>query len=276
MRTITDTTLTDFIEGRGEWDGVFETVECRRALSPSGLPGLDYALNPYTGCEHGCLYCYAPGVTHSDPGTWRVVRVKRNIPERLARELPGVEGTIGVGTVTDPYQYAERRFRLTQMCLEILRDRSRKVHIHTKSDLILRDLDILRSMDCVVGMTITNTDPRISRMTEPGAPLPEARLHALSELVDSGISAYALVAPVMSSLEGREAELLEAIASTGARTVFHDPLNLRNVDASRLERMGIGPSPRVRRRLDALGDTMGIRVSGDFDDTQIPQGTRPI
>ena len=243
-------------------------MECTRALSPSGLPGIDYALNPYGGCEHGCVYCYGPGVTHSDPRTWRVVRVKRNIPERLARELPGVDGTIGLGTVTDPYQYAERRFRLTLMCLEILRDRRRRIHVHTKSDLVLRDADILGEMDAVVGITITNTDERASKMTEPGAPLPSARLSALEGLLDAGVRAYALVAPVMSTLEGREADLLEAIAATGAKVVFHDPLNLRNVDASRLGRMGITSSPASRAKLDALGPAMGLRVSGDFDDTQ--------
>lgn len=244
---------------------MYETVECRKALSPSGLPGLDYALNPYTGCEHGCVYCYAPGVTHNDLRTWRVVRVKRNIPERLARELPAVDGVIGVGTVTDPYQYAERKFRLTQMCLEILHDRNRRVHIHTKSDLVVRDLDLLRDMDARVGITITNIDDRISKMTEPGAPLPGARLSALRELVEAGVDCYALIAPVMSTLEGRERELMEAIADTGARCVFHDPLNLRNVDTSRLERMGIGPSPMARRRIGEAGREMGLDVSDSFE-----------
>ena len=244
---------------------MYTVVECRKALSPSGLPGLDYALNPYGGCEHGCVYCYAPGVTHSDLSGWRVVRVKRNMPERLARELPAVEGVIGIGTVTDPYQYAERKFRLTQMCLEVLAERRRRIHIHTKSDLILRDLDLIASMDSRVGITITNIDDRISKMTEPGAPLPRARLEALKGLVDAGVDAYALIAPVMSSLEGREEELLRAIAGTGARTVFHDPLNLRNVDTTRLDRMGIGPSPASRRRLAEVGRDLGLDVRDTFE-----------
>lgn len=239
-------------------------VECRKALSPSGLPGIDYALNPYGGCEHGCIYCYAPGVTHSDLPRWRVVRVKGNIPERLARELPSAEGTIGIGTVTDPYQYAERRFMLTRLCLQLLRDRRRSVHIHTKSDLVTRDIDVLGDMDCIVGMTITAVDPRVSMMTEPGAPLPAARLRALSELVDAGIEAYALIAPAMSTLEGHEAELLEAIAGTGAKRVFHDPLNMRNVDGSVLMRRGISASPRARNRIMELGPDYGLDVSGEF------------
>ena len=175
-----------------------------------------------------------------------MVRVKRNIPERLARELPAVEGVIGIGTVTDPYQYAERKFRLTQMCLEVLASRRRRVHIHTKSDLIIRDIDPLGDMDSRVGITITNIDDRISKMTEPGAPLPGARLSALKALTDAGIDCYALIAPTMSTLEGREMELMEAIASTGARVVFHDPLNIRNVDTTRLDRMGINYTIKAR------------------------------
>ena len=102
-------------------------------------------------------------------------------------------------------------------------------------------------------------------MTEPGAPLPRARLEALKGLVDAGVDAYALIAPVMSSLEGREEELLRAIAGTGARTVFHDPLNLRNVDTTRLDRMGIGPSPASRRRLAEVGRDLGLDVRDTFE-----------
>lgn len=239
-------------------------MECRKALSPSGLPGIDYALNPYGGCEHGCIYCYAPGVTHSDPKEWRIVRVKENIPDRLARELPSVSGTIGIGTVTDPYQYAERRFMLTRLCLQLLRDRGRRVHIHTKSDLVCRDADILRDMDCVVGITVTTADPRTSMMTEPGAPLPAARFEAMRSLNDAGIPTYALIAPTMSTLHGHERELLQAIADTGVRKVFHDPLNMRNVDGTVLMRRGISSSPASRDRIQALGAEYGLDVSGDF------------
>lgn len=202
-----------------------------------------------------------------------MVRVKRNIPERLARELPAVEGVIGIGTVTDPYQYAERKFRLTQMCLEVLASRRRRVHIHTKSDLIIRDIDILGDMDSRVGITITNIDDRISKMTEPGAPLPGARLSALKALTDAGIDCYALIAPTMSTLEGREMELMEAIACTGARVVFHDPLNIRNVDTTRLDRMGISASQRARDRLTQAGTELGLTVLDTFENRGPSAGT---
>lgn len=231
---------------------------------------MDYALNPYGGCEHGCIYCYAPGHTHSDLSEWRVVRVKRNVVERLSRELPYAEGIIGIGTVTDPYQGAERRFRLTRGCLEVLARRDRRVHIHTKSDLITRDIDILSGMDCVVGMTITGTNDRYSLMTEPGAPLPAARIEALTRLLDAGIDAYVLVAPVMSTLEGMEAELVDALRASGVPRVYHEPLNLRQVDTSRLDRMRITGSRKADAELSRLCSEAGIEGRGVIRRRPVP------
>ncbi len=225
---------------------------------------MDYALNPYSGCEHGCIYCYGPGTTHSDPSTWRVVRVKRNIADRLAKELPAVEGIIGIGTVTDPYQMAESRFMLTQRCLEILRSKDREIHLHTKSELITRDADLLSDIRGVVGITMTTLDDRISRMTEPGASLPGARLKAMETLVSAGVNVYALIAPVMSTLDGHERELLEAIRDTGVRIVYHNPLNMHNVDPSRMDRMGIGPSHIAETRLSDIGMDLGMDVRDVF------------
>ncbi len=190
--------------------------------------------------------------------------MKRNIPERLYKEINGIEGTIGLGTVTDPYQPAEARFRLSMMCLEVLRDKGMPVHIHTKSDLVLRDIGILSEMDAVVGITITALDDRPSLMMEPGAPVPGKRFDALRGLVDAGIRAYALIAPTTNLIEGREEELLRRIADTGAEMVFHDPLNLRNVDESVLMRRGICASPRSRQRLDSMDGMFGLQVSGKF------------
>lgn len=264
MTTTDPTTLLDFTDTHGDWDGPFEIVECRRALSPSGLPEMDYALNPYLGCEHGCMYCYGPGTTHTDPSSWRVVRVKQNIPARLAKELPGIEGIVGIGTVTDPYQYAERRFQLTRMCLEVLSARGFRIHLHTKSDLITRDLDILRGMEGVVGVTVTTVDDRVSRITEPGAPLPEARLRVLKELVDEGIDAYALVAPVMSTLEGSVDGLVEAISSTGVGVVYYNSLNMHNVSSVRMDRMGISRSSAAEAELVRIGRSRGLDVREVF------------
>ncbi|MDR1954852.1 MAG: radical SAM protein [Candidatus Methanoplasma sp.] len=233
-------------------------------MSPSGLPGIDYALNPYGGCEHGCVYCYAPEVLHTDWKEWRVVKVRSNIPDRLSKELSGLEGTIGIGTVTDPYQYAEKRFGLTRKCLEILKERDFRIHLHTKSDLIIRDLDLLASMRGEAGITITTIDERISKITEPGAPLPERRLEALRRLVEAGIDAYALVGPVLDHLEGNEKEFADAVASTGVRRICIDSLNLRPQLSERLNRMNIRGSEKAKEKIRRTAEDSGLVVMDVF------------
>lgn len=260
---MTTTNLLEF-EGADLWDGRYRVAECRRALSPSGLPGIDYALNPYGGCEHGCVYCYAPEVLHTEWSDWRVVKVRTNIVERLVSELPGLKGTIGIGTVTDPYQYAEKRFMLTQRCLLELKKRDFRIHVHTKSDLILRDLDLIASMRGEVGVTITGLDERRSKMTEPGAPMPSARLDALAKLTAAGIDTYALVGPVLDHLEGTEREFVDAVAATGVKRAVIDTLNRRPQLGARLDRMNIRGSEVAREKIRRDFSARGISVSDVF------------
>ncbi len=246
------------------WNGPYQVVECKRALSPSGLPGIDYALNPYGGCEHGCIYCYAPEVLHTEWKNWRVVKVRSNIPNRLAKELSGLSGTIGIGTVTDPYQYAEKRFHLTQMCLEVLKAKDMRIHVHTKSDLILRDIDLISSMRGEVGITITGIDDRYSKITEPGAPLPGKRLDALKLLTEAGVNTYALIGPVLDHIEGHEKELVDAIVSTGTNRVYIDALNMRPLLSERLSRMNISGSNIVKENIRVACRLEGLDVRDVF------------
>lgn len=239
-------------------------VRCRRALAPSALPEMDYALNPYSGCEHGCVYCYAPEVTHTDWSSWRVVGVKVNVAERLAKELSGLKGTIGIGTVTDPYQAAEARFGLTRECLEVLSGRGFPIHMHTKSDLILRDLDLLKGFEGQVAVTLTTVDEKVSKVTEPGAPLPDARLRALKELTSAGLNTYALIAPVLDRLEGKEEDFCRAVADTGVKRAALDPLNLRPEMSKRLARMNIKGSMASLEKVRRLLAEEGIEVRDVF------------
>lgn len=259
-------TITDLSEygNVGEWDGPYRMIECKRALSPSGLPGINYALNPYGGCEHGCVYCYAPEVLHTDWKDWRVVKVRSNIVERLAVELSGLSGTIGIGTVTDPYQGAERRFLLTRYCLEELKRHDFRVHIHTKSDLILRDIELISSMKGEVGITITGLDDKRSKMTEPGAPMPDRRLNALKQLTDAGLNTYALVGPVLDHLEGHEREFVDAIVSTGVRRAVIDSLNMRPQLGERLQRMNIRGSDKAKDTIRQMFRESGLKVENVF------------
>ncbi|MCQ2085288.1 MAG: radical SAM protein [archaeon] len=246
------------------WDGIYDIITCKRALAPSGLPEMDYNLNPYGGCEHGCIYCYAPEVTHSDWRNWRVVKVKTNIVERLAKELPGLSGTIGIGTVTDPYQAAEKRFGLTRQCLEFLEGKGYPIHMHTKSDLILRDTELLTHFEGQVAVTLTGLDERRAKMTEPGAPLPERRLKALKELTEAGVNTYALIAPIMDHLEGHEKEFCDAIVSTGVKRAALDPVNMRPQLMARLDRMHISNSPSALVKIRSLLTSAGVEVRDVF------------
>ncbi len=220
--------LESFDEG-AEARREFERAECKNALSRSKLPGLDHALNPYVGCAHDCVYCYAPYVLGIERSQWWRAKVKSDIPRLLAKELSRPKGTIGVGTVTDPYQPLEKETGVTRRCLEVMAAKRARFSILTKSDLVLRDLDVIkRAEGAEVGLTITTLDDRAAGRIERNAPPPKRRLEAVRRLVSEGIDAYVLIGPVLPSVTERELEsFIEAIAGTGVRRVMTDRLRLR-------------------------------------------------
>ena len=204
----------------------------RKIITHNDSPDLsfDRSINPYRGCEHGCVYCFARP-THAylglSPGLdfESKLFMKPNAPELLERELsaPGyTPRTIAIGTNTDPYQPIERRYQIMRRILEVLDRAGHPVGIVTKSALVLRDLDILTRMakrDLVkVAMSVTTLDPKLARAMEPRAATPPRRLGALRELIKAGVPASALVAPVIPAINDAEIErILEAIAETGVR-----------------------------------------------------------
>ncbi|MHC1680678.1 MAG: radical SAM protein [Methanomassiliicoccales archaeon] len=198
-------------------------IRTKVALPPSRLPGLDYALNPYVGCQHDCLYCYAPYVTKRPRTEWKTVLARTDLPQVLAKEIRGKKGTIGLGTVTDPYQEAEGHLLITRRCLMEIVPHGLSVSVLTKSDLILRDLDLYKELKGEVGITVTSVNDDISRMLEPGAPLPGRRVAALRKMVDEGLNAYALIGPLLPLLTERDVnEMVDALSSTGIKWVMLD------------------------------------------------------
>jgi DNA repair photolyase len=166
----------------------------------------DYALNPYTGCEHGCSYCYARFMKrftgHSEP--WgEFVDAKTNAPELLAVEIGRKQrGTVWVSGVCDPYQPVEAHYKLTRRCLEILVRHSWPVRIQTRSPLVLRDIDILAgAQDLEAGLSVTTSDDAIRRLFEPHAPAIDERIRALGALHDAGLRTYAMIAPILPGAE---------------------------------------------------------------------------
>jgi DNA repair photolyase len=192
--------------------------------------GFDRAVNPYRGCEHGCVYCYARP-THAylgySPGLDFETKLifKPEVGTLLEKELrkPGyVPKVMALGSNTDPYQPVERTLKLTRTVLEVLAKFNHPVGIVTKSAGVLRDLDILSDMAksglVRVYLSVTTLDPRLARVMEPRAATPARRLHAIEELTRAGVPTGILAAPMIPGLNDAEMEkLLEAGAKAGAR-----------------------------------------------------------
>lgn len=201
--------------------------------------GFDRSINPYRGCEHGCIYCYARP-THAyqglSPGLDFETKlfVKPDAPELLLRELsaPGYEPKmIALGTNTDPYQPIERKWQVTRRILEVLRDANHPVGIVTKSALVMRDIDILSEMAAKglakVALSITTLDPRLARAMEPRAATPPRRLEAMRALSQAGVPTAVMVAPIIPAINDSEIErILDAAANAGATEAGYVMLRL--------------------------------------------------
>jgi len=184
---------------------IVQEVRAKSILSRSKI--YRYVVNPYTGCQHGCSYCYArfmKRVTgHREP--WgEFVDVKVNAPELLRNEIRRKsKGRVWISGVCDPYQPLEQKYRLTRQCLAILVENNWPVIIQTRSPLVLRDLDIIREAgDIEVGLSITTANDDIRKLFEPHAPPIPDRIQALDELHRAGVRTYAMIAPVLPGAEG--------------------------------------------------------------------------
>jgi len=229
-------------------------IMCKTALSRSRLPGLDYALNPYEGCEHGCVYCYVPYVLRVVPSEWgKWVNAKVNLPSLLSRELRGKKGVVGIGTVTDPYQPMESTMSLTRKCLVELLRSNMQVSILTKSDLVLRDVPLLTGLAKVeVGITVTTQDDSLAAKFEPLASPPSRRLRALAEMSAKGIETYALVGPMIPlATDSGLDRLVSEIAETGARRIMVDRLRLRPGMLDKMHRLSVFRDDELRGEFDA-------------------------
>ena len=238
----------DWIDQRALVDGAppplrtTVTVEQPRTIitrNQSPDIGFDRSINPYRGCEHGCIYCFArPSHAWLDlsPGLDFESRLfaKPIAPELLRAELakPGyVCRPIAFGTNTDPYQPIEAEWRITRDCIRVLAETGHPLTITTKSDRVLRDIDLLEPMAArglaAVALSVTSLDPAIARTIEPRAPHPERRLTAVRRLADAGIPVFVSIAPVIPAITDHEIEhIIARAAESGARAVFWLPVRL--------------------------------------------------
>ncbi len=192
---------------------VVHEIQAKSILNRSKIH--DYCLNPYTGCEVGCVYCYAALFMarysgHKEP--WgEFVDVKVNAPDLLARQIARAKrGTIWIASVCDPYQPLEERYGLTRRALEILAGRDFPVQIQTKSARILRDLDvILRIRDVEVGFTVATDDETIAGLFERRASSVRERIEILREFKASGVRTFAFAGPLLPGNPERLAVLFD-------------------------------------------------------------------
>jgi len=179
---------------------VLREIQARSILVKSQV--FDYVVNPYVGCQHSCVYCYARFMrrfTGHEELWGEFVDVKINAPALLKHEIDKRQlGRVWVSGVCDPYQPLESKYGLTRKCLEILVEYGWPTTVQTKSPLVLRDLDLLKRGDKIeVGLSVTTADDQIRKLFEPGAPSIRERIKALEELHLAHIRTYGMIAPML-------------------------------------------------------------------------------
>jgi DNA repair photolyase len=233
--------------------------------------GFDSSINPYRGCEHGCIYCYARP-THEylgmSPGLdfESKIMVKERAPELLRKELSSSKWqprVLAMSTVTDCYQPVERKLKLTRGCLEVLAECRHPVGIITKNFLVTRDLDLLRELArfkaVSVCLSITTLDPALARVMEPRTASPRQRLAAVNALSDAGIHVGVNVAPIIPGLTDHEIlSIVKAAAEAGAKfagyTVVRLPYAVKDLFDQWLAAHVPGSKGKILNRIRSMRD----------------------
>ncbi len=204
---------------------IVRKIQAKSILNKSKV--FDYCLNPYTGCQINCAYCYARLFMrrysgHKEP--WgEFVDVKINAPELLRKQLEKAKkGMVWISSVCDPYQPLEAKYKLTRRCLRELADKSFPVNIQTKSKLVLRDLDLFQEFEEIeVGSTITTDNEKVSRLFEPRAASVSDRILMLETIRKKGIKTFAFIGPL---LPGNPERLIEHLSGKTDK-VYIDKMN---------------------------------------------------
>ena len=245
----------------------YQEVTCRSALNRvKGMP-FDWTLNPYRGCTHGCHYCFARRYhlqfeMNSDDEFASVILVKRNFVDVLRRELdrPGwTRDHVAFGTATDPYQPIEGHYRLTRGAIEALAVARTPIGLVTKGPMVVRDRDVLKKLSetasCTVCMSVPTVDEDAWRILEPGTAHPLQRLRAVGELVDAGINAGVLMAPIVPGFSSSRTKLertIKTIADHGARFLGCNVMYLEDGTRTHFMKFIEREFPAMRPRFERL------------------------
>ncbi|WP_432662061.1 radical SAM protein [Wukongibacter baidiensis] len=210
---------------------MIKEIRAKKILSNSKYPdpwfGIKYNMNIYRGCQHSCIYCDSRSQCYQIDN-FEVIHVKINAVELLKKELQSKreKGTVGTGSMSDPYIPLEKEFKLTRKALKVIAGYHFPVHMITKSDLVVRDKDILQDINRIYGavsFTITTSDDNLAKKIEPGAPRSSDRFKAMKILADAGVYTGLTMMPILPFIEDNEdniRDIVENAASHGAKYII--------------------------------------------------------
>jgi len=214
-------------------------------------------MNPYTGCDHECVYCYASGYIPR----FSECRVKKNLVRRLEREAANLKGeTISLSNSSDPYPNLEAKTGLTRDCLKVLTRSKCSVQIITKSPLVVRDANLLSSVPSMVSMTITTDNDEAAKLLEPQAPPPSARLKATETLLAKGIPTSIRIDPLIPFFNDKQERLVETLASMGVKHITSSTYKVKTDNWRRLGRT----LPALAEKLAPLYFEKAEKIGGSF------------
>jgi DNA repair photolyase len=218
-----------------------------------------YSFSPYVGCSHSCLYCYASSYIPR----FSEVRVKKDIIKKLNKEISKIERHkyVTIANSNDPYQPIEEKLKLTREALKIFSSHDFKIMIVTKSNLVLRDLDILKKSKAAVSITITTLDENKAKRLEPNAPSPEKRLEAIKILSRNGIPVIARIDPIIPLINDMEIEdLVRNVAESGARHIVSSTYKVKLDNWGRMKK----EFPKEMERVKYLYFKKGEKINGYY------------
>jgi len=211
--------------------------------------------NPYTGCDHKCIYCYAtsyiPNFNHCRP--------KKNITTKLQKEAQNLKGElISIANSSDPYPTIEKDTGLTRKCLKILSQHNCKIQIITKSNLVTRDTDILQETQSTVTLTITTDNAQLAKQLEPNAPTPMQRLQAIQTLTQKDIPVCVRIDPIIPHLNDKPNTLIKTLATLGVKHITTSTYKTKQDNWKRFTQT----FPKLAKQLTPLYYTKGEAISG--------------
>ena len=220
--------------------------------------------NPYTGCDYACVYCYASSYIPQ----FAKCRPKKGLLQRLQREAEKLKGeTVSIANSSDPYPRLEATAGLTRRCLEILAESNCRIQIITKSNIVIRDDDLLSKVPSTVALTITTDDAELARLLEPHAPLPIKRLRAAEDLVGKGIPVSVRIDPVIPFVNDKPEKLVATLACIGVKHVTSSTYKIK---PDNWRRFSVA-MPAVAEKLKPLYFKQGEKIGGN---TLLPRDLR--